>query len=71
MIDSYAEIIRRRPGDWNGTLLGKNDVHPTSRQGGTSAADSPTEENLRNSGCLLRGWLSVRKIAEVKQRVLD
>ena len=32
---------------------------------------APTEQNLSNSGYLLRGWLSVRKLAEVKERVLD
>ncbi len=32
---------------------------------------APTAENLRNSGYLLRGWLSVKKIAEVKRTVLD
>lgn len=71
LIDYEAEILRRRPQDWNGTLLAKNDVHPTASQGGTNPADAPTEENLRNSGYLLRGWLSVKKIAEVKKWVLD
>jgi lysophospholipase L1-like esterase len=71
MIDYWGEIIKRRPRDWNGTLLGKNDVHPTASQGGATAASEPTEANLKNSGYLLRGWLSVRKIAEVKERVLD
>lgn len=71
LIDFYAEIVKRRPNDWNGTLLGKDNVHPTAKQGGTGAADAPTEENLRNSGYLLRSWLSVQKIAEVKRAVLD
>jgi lysophospholipase L1-like esterase len=71
MIDYWREIIKRRPRDWNGTLLGKNDVHPTAAQGGATAASEPTQANLKNSGYLLRGWLSVRKIAEVKERVLD
>ncbi len=71
LIDYEAEILARRPKDWNGTLLGKNDVHPTAEHGKINAASAPTEENLRSSGYLLRGWLSVRKIAEVKQRVLD
>jgi lysophospholipase L1-like esterase len=71
MIDYYGEIVKRRPDDWNGTLLGKNDVHPTAARDGTTAASAPTAANLRNSGYLLRGWLSVQKIAEVKERVLD
>ncbi len=70
MLDYGGEILKRRPGDWNGTLLGKNDVHPTAAQGGAQAGSEPTEENLKNSGYLLRGWLSVKKIAEVRQAVL-
>lgn len=63
LIDYEAEILKRRPKDWNGTLLAKDDVHPT----GAGAANEPTEENLKSSGYLLRGWLSVRKIAEVRE----
>jgi hypothetical protein len=70
-IDYWSEIMKRRPSDWNGTLLAKNDVHPTAEQGGASVGSEPTEENLKNSGLLLRGWLSVRKIGEVKEQVLD
>lgn len=62
LIDYEAEILKRRPKDWNGTLLAKDDVHPTAE----GAALEPTEENLKKSGYLLRGWLSVRTIAEVK-----
>jgi hypothetical protein len=71
LIDYEREILKRRPDDWNGTLLQKNDVHPTTGQGGATPASEPTAENLRNSGYLLRGWLSVRKIGEVKRTVLD
>jgi lysophospholipase L1-like esterase len=71
LIDYEQEIVRRRPDDWNGTLLQKNDVHPTGSHGGATASSAPTAENLRNSGYLLRGWLSVQKIAEVKRTVLD
>jgi hypothetical protein len=28
LIDYEREILRRRPGDWDGTLLAKGDVHP-------------------------------------------
>ncbi|MDA0840111.1 MAG: DNRLRE domain-containing protein [Planctomycetota bacterium] len=71
LIDFEKEILKRRPNDWNGTLLGENDVHPTASSHGTNANSAPTTENLRNSGYLLRGWLSVQKIAEVKRTVLD
>lgn len=71
LIDYEREILLRRPDDWNGSLLTKNDVHPTTGDDDINAASEPTDDHLRRSGYLLRGWLSVRKIAEVKQRVLD
>jgi GDSL-like lipase/acylhydrolase family protein len=71
LIDYEREILVRRPDDWNGTLLNKNDVHPTTENSGVKASSAPTSENLRNSGYLLRGWLSVKKIAEVKDKVIE
>jgi len=71
MIDLWGEILKRRPNDWHGTLVDKPGRHLTASQGGATSTSEPTEENLRNSGYLLRGWLSVQKIAEVKERVLD
>jgi lysophospholipase L1-like esterase len=66
LIDYEREILSRRPNDWDGTLMNKGDVHPSARRTGAE----PTEANLRECGYLLRGWLSVRKVAEVKERVL-
>jgi lysophospholipase L1-like esterase len=71
LIDYEKEILKRRPKEWNGTLLQKNDVHPTANQGGATPVSAPTAANLCNSGYLLRGWLSVQKIAEVKRKVVD
>jgi len=71
LIDYEKEILKRRPEDWNGPLLERNDVHPTIGQGEVKPTSAPTAENLRSSGYLLRGWLSVQKIAEVKRMVLD
>lgn len=72
VIDFYGEILARRPGmTWDGTLLYKGDGHPTAEMGGVTATSAPTPENLRQSGYLLRGWLSVKKLEEVKARVLD
>jgi CubicO group peptidase (beta-lactamase class C family)/lysophospholipase L1-like esterase len=71
LIDFEREILARRPDDWDGTLLARGDVHPTADRAGTTPASAPTAENLRNSGYLLRGWLSVKKIAEVKRAVFD
>lgn len=70
-IDYHGEILKRRPTDWLGTLISDDGVHPTPGVNGANGASAPTEENLKNSGYLLRGWLSVRKISEVKARVLD
>jgi lysophospholipase L1-like esterase len=74
LIDYEREILIRRPNDWNGTLLNKNDEHPTASAGGKNgmkASSAPTDDNLKRSGYLLRGWLSVKKIGEVKRKVLD
>jgi lysophospholipase L1-like esterase len=71
LIDLEREILKRRPSDWDGSLLQKGEVHPTASNGGASPISAPTAENLRQSGYLLRGWLSVRAIAEVKRSVID
>jgi len=72
IIDLYGEILARRPGTtWDGTLLNKGDVHPTATREGVTPTSEPTPENLRESGYLLRGWLSVQKLREVKARVID
>jgi lysophospholipase L1-like esterase len=72
VIDYYGEIVARRPGaTWNGTLLQHDDVHPTADRAGVTCTSPPTPANLRESGYLLRGWLSVRKLAEVKRRAID
>ena len=72
VIDFYGEILARRPEmSWDGTLLGKGDGHPSAEMNGVTPASAPTPENLKESGYLLRGWLSVKKLAEVKRRVLD
>ena len=65
LIDFEREILARRPNDWNGTLMNRNDLLPTSEQGSANPASEPTAENLRESGYLLLGWLSVRKLVEV------
>ena len=70
LIDYEKEILLRRPTDWNGTLLNKNDAHPSAGTGEVNASAEPTEENLRESGYLLRGWLSVKKLGEVKGSLL-
>ncbi len=72
VIDFYGEILARRPGmSWNGTLMVKGDGHPSADANGVTPTSAPTPENLRESGYLLRGWLSVKKLEEVKKKVLD
>jgi hypothetical protein len=71
LIDYEREILKRRPDDWGGTLLGKGDVHPTADRAGVKPTSAPTAMNLRDSGYLLRGWLSVRKVAEVRRAVFE
>lgn len=58
----------RRPGDaWHGTLISADGVHPSS-----AAAQGPaTPENLAKCGYLLRNWLNVHKVMEIKAKVLD
>jgi hypothetical protein len=69
VLDLEREILNRRPDDWYGKLTTR--IHLTASQAGGSAAAAPTTENLSKSGYLLRGYLTVQKIAEVKTRVLD
>jgi hypothetical protein len=69
VIDLEREILSRRPDDWFGTLV--NRIHLTANEAGSSPAAEPTAENLRKSGYLLRGWLTVQKIAEIKRSALD
>src|SRR6185436_19065155 len=52
-----------------GTLMKR--IHLTAAEAGGSPGAEPTAENLKRSGYQLRGFLTVRKIAEVKRRVLD
>ncbi|MFH1708630.1 MAG: SGNH/GDSL hydrolase family protein [Planctomycetota bacterium] len=68
LIDVNAEFLARRPGDtWQNTLVSNDGAHFTSELAGGPA----TEENLKNCGYLLRCWLQVHKIMEIKAEVLD
>ena len=65
LLDLEREVLARRPDDWFGPLMDR--IHLTA--GAVNV--EPTAENLARSGYLLRGWLTVRKVAEIKRRVLD
>ena len=69
IIDLEREILTRRPDDWFGTLADR--IHLTAGKNGVNCSSEPTAENLKQCGYLLRGWLTVRKIAELKLRLLD
>ncbi|HYE04042.1 MAG TPA: SGNH/GDSL hydrolase family protein [Planctomycetota bacterium] len=77
LIDYRAEILARRPADWNGTLMNPGDVHPTAGVGGFNAASDPyadggdaashrTGAAASSSGYLLRSWLTIQKLKEVR-----
>ena len=69
VIDLEREIFARQPDEWFGTLVDR--IHLTASNTGGKTTAEPTPENLKKSGYQLRGWLTVRKVAEVKSRVLD
>jgi PKD repeat protein len=83
VIDYYAEILARRTGtSWDGTLIDGDGVHPTAGVNGYSGSSDPYSPNgsaathttgdaCLNSGYLLRSWLTVQKLKEVKSYVVD
>ena len=69
LIDFHSEIIRRAPGDsWKGTILSGDNVHPSS---GPYQNPFQKPEVFKTNGYLLRAFLSVCKIMEVKRYVID
>ena len=79
LIDFYAEILSRRSGTtWQNTLIGSDGIHPTSVNSagdpytpGGNPATHTTGTNCLNDGYLLRGWLTMQKLKEVKSFVID
>jgi len=68
IIDLYGEFVSRQPkGAWDRTLVGRDGVHWTHKL----ASGPPTEENLKNCGYLLRCYMTVQKLKEVKAKVID
>jgi lysophospholipase L1-like esterase len=64
LIDFYAEILKRQPGTaWDGTILGKGDVHPT---GGANFDFS--EANLKVCGYALRNYLVCKAMKDVIEK---
>jgi hypothetical protein len=83
LIDLYQEIVLRRPDTtWIGTLVATGSVEPTASAAGFSATSDPylpggdpatgtTGDAASNVGYLLRSWLTVQKLKEVKRYVID
>jgi lysophospholipase L1-like esterase len=68
IIDLYGEAVSRQPGGkWDGTIVGRDGVHLTHKL----ADGPPTESNLANCGYLLRCYLTVQKLKQVKEKVID
>ncbi len=76
LTDFHAEILKRRPDDWDGalnkfsqyngydvpTLLSRDGVHPSNPK---SCCDDYSEEGLKCCGYSLRNYLVLMKYAEV------
>jgi lysophospholipase L1-like esterase len=76
LVDYHAEILKRRPNDWDGvadafkqfeghdvpTLLSRDGVHPSEPK---RYQDDYSEQALRSSGYGLRNYLVLLKYAEV------
>jgi hypothetical protein len=76
LTDFHSEILKRRPGDWDGalnkfsqyngydvpTLLARDGVHPSNPK---SCCDDYSEEGLKCCGYSLRNYLILMKYAEV------
>jgi hypothetical protein len=83
LIDFYQEIVLRRPGTtWIGTLISSDGVTPSIAGAGYSTVANPyqpggdpatstTGEAATNVGYLLRSWLTIQKLKEVKLYVID
>jgi hypothetical protein len=81
LTDYHAEILKRRPDDWDGaaeqfsryrgydvpTLISRDGVHPSNPQ---KYAGDYSAEGLRNNGFGLRSYLALLKYAEVIEKVL-
>jgi len=82
LVDYFAEILKRRPDDWDGslpkfkgaadgyqvpTLIAGDGVHPSN----PNKHQDYSEESLRSNGYLLRNYLSLMAYADVIRNVLQ
>ena len=82
LIDYYAEVLRRRPDDWDGrlekfsaykgyqvpTLISRDGTHPSNPK---DFMNDFSEEALNKNGYTLRNYLTLRKYYEVITKVLE
>lgn len=82
LIDYHAEILKRRPDDWDGalpkfketpggeyevpTLLARDGVHPSNPRGHRDFS----EDSLKKNGYLLRNYVTLLAYADVIRQVL-
>lgn len=82
LIDLYGEIMVRQPVNWATTLLAADGVHLSPSGGVYNSGSNPytpggdpathtSGDACENVGYLLRGWLSVQKVKEVKAQAID
>jgi lysophospholipase L1-like esterase len=63
LVDFHAAILERQPTEWNGTLLGKGDVHPTGGDNFNFA-----EDNLKKCGYALRNCVTLKVMQQVIEK---
>jgi lysophospholipase L1-like esterase len=66
LVDYHAEIIKRRPTDWDGSLISKDGVHPS---GGKHEGFG--EDVLKSHGYALRNWVTFLAFRKVYFKVLN
>jgi hypothetical protein len=83
LIDFYSEILDRAPGTtWENTLISSDGTHPSASGGGYNSASNPytpdgnpatltTGDAALNVGYLLRSWLTIQKLGEVEQNIVN
>ncbi len=81
LIDFYSEVQLRQPGTptsgaWLGTLINPlpDGTHPTASGGNFTASSNPYTDNyaaLAQVGYLLRCFITVKKIEDVKSKCID
>ena len=66
MIDLYKDMLALAGDNWKTQLISSDGIHLTHKLSGAN----PSKENLANCGYLLRCYLAVNKIGEVRANVL-